>query len=126
MANSQHNKRVVVSLLVVVPLSLAACGGSPTAPAPPPPPPPPVVAACQAQNFAVLVFANQHTRLTYDIVVDNTITGAIGPGVVTPPYPVAAGVQHRVEFRYTNTNLVACIATPVPVVCTTTGLSCAL
>ena len=105
-------------ILIVVAVLASGCGGSPTAPAAPPAP------VCQTQNSATLTVANASVSgLTYDVVLDNTRRGSIGPSQ-SATYTVAAGVSHPLVWVFTNTSLIACSSTPIPVQCSTQTLTC--
>jgi hypothetical protein len=98
----------------------AACGekASPSTPTP-------VTPACQTNATAILHFENRTTTRTHDLYLDNANVALIGPGQTSQAFTVAAAVQHTVQWVYTNTRLVACTATPVPAICSTTTYFCA-
>lgn len=106
--------------VLLITLPLLACGkDSPVSPT--------SAAACSTSNTAQLAFENRSPdRLTYSVLLDNINTATLGPGQTSQFQTVAAGVQHRVVFRYTNTNLTACIAEPIPVRCSSQTIFCAL
>ncbi len=95
-------KRSCVILLVMV---AAACNKATTPTAPTTPP----VAACQSNNTATVSFENKsNTNSTYTIVWDGSTRTTIAPGQTSSTYTEAAGVQHSLQFKFTNSNNPAC------------------
>lgn len=94
---------------------LSACGGeSPTSPG-----------SCQKSQTAQLTFQNRSgISATYDVYVDGVKQFTISPQQQSPAHTVAAGVQHRIEFRYTNTTANACFANPIPIACSNEAIFC--
>lgn len=110
-----------VALLVGVVTLTVGCGSNPVAPPPPPPPP-----SCQANNTADVSFGNRSSTTTMDIVWDGVRILTLPPGQTSPSRAVAAGVQHTLEARITNTSLLACnVSTPIPAQCSTPVYTCA-
>jgi hypothetical protein len=104
----------LLALLFV--LSTVACSGSDPAPTAPTPPPAPM---CQVQNVAVATFLNRSPQ-TMDVFVDGGVIGTLAAGQQGLPTPLAANVEHPIQWRISNTNLFPCSAfVPVPIVCTT-------
>ena len=112
----------VAALVLIVLLSMmtVACGGSKSAMAPTP-----VVPVCQSNNTATLTFENRTANRTHDLYLDNANAALLGPGQTSRAFTVAAGVQHSVVWRYTNTYLSACVTTPIPAVCSSQLYFCA-
>lgn len=109
-------------LLVALGVVAIGCGGDST----PNRPTPAVVPLCQTNNSAVLFFENRSPlSRTFDLYLDGANFAVIPPTQTSAPFTVSAGVQHRVEFRLTNTNLVICSASPIPVQCSTQTYFCA-
>jgi hypothetical protein len=115
-------RRTLLLVVVTVTVVDVACGGSktPTAPATPP------VPACQANNTASVRFGNRAANTTQDVFWDGLRVTTLTPGQDSTPLTAAAGVAHRMEFRITNTNFLACAVTnPIPVQCSTPIYTCA-
>lgn len=71
----------------------------------------PVVSApaCETNNTASIKYENRsNTNATYDIIWDGSKVTTITPGSLSPAYNVAAGIQHTLLFKFTNTNTAAC------------------
>jgi len=88
--------------------------------------PPPVVPLCQTNNTATVEFRNtSNTNTTYDIVWDGSKLTVVAPGQTSSKYTVAAGIQHTMVFKATNTNNNACTpSTPTFAQCSVNWLSC--
>lgn len=107
-------------LILLVALGAIGCGDSPTAPTQP------VAPACQTQNTAALVFENRSPlNFTYDVYMDGANVASLAPTRLSATQTVVAGVQHRVLFFVTNTTILACTVTPIPLACSTTTYFCA-
>lgn len=103
---------LLLSLLV-----LAACGKSPAQP---------TVEPCVTNNTAQLAFGNRAQATTHDVFLDGARIVTLTPGQDSPRQTVAAGVQHTVEFRITNTGIAACQpSTPVLAQCSDRIITCA-
>ena len=107
-------------MLLLVGASMAGCGvedSTPTAP---------TVQACETNNTAQVKFQNKsNTNKTYDIIWDGSKVGTVAPGATSSTSTVAAGVQHTLVFKITNTNTEACTpSTPTPAKCTSQTYSC--
>jgi hypothetical protein len=104
-------------------LVLGACSDT-TQPEPEPEPTP--TPACQVNNTADVYFKNvSNTNSTYDIVWDGSKIATVTPGDSSSTFTVAAGVQHTLLFKFTNTNNAACNqGTPVLAQCQTHWFSC--
>jgi hypothetical protein len=107
--------RICASLCLLAAVSVLGCGKeAPTAPSPP---------ACQANNTAQVAFNNART-VTLDVFLGGVRLGTLAPSQTSPFNTVAAGVQHSLEFRVTNTTVTACFGTPVFAQCETRTISC--
>lgn len=107
-------KRLICLLaLVTVGCSARPTSATPVTPAPTPAP------ACQLNNTAAAKFGNRTTTATtYDVFWDGVRITTITPGQDSPAFDVTAGIPHRMEFRVTNSPLLACnVANPVPTQC---------
>ncbi len=72
-------------------------------------PPPPTTLQCQVNNSAKLVFRNQsNTNATYDLIWDGSKLYTIAPGSETDTLVTDAGVQHTLQFQFTNSSNSAC------------------
>lgn len=108
---------------LILALMSAACGGNST---PVPTTPTPVIPACQANNTASVSFGNRSANTTQDIFWDGLRVATITPGQNSNPITAAAGVAHNMQFRITNTTLLACaVSAPIPVQCDTPLYTCA-
>ena len=89
-------------------------------------PPPPAVLACQANNTAKLVFRNvSNSNSTYDLIWDGSKIFTIAPGAETDTLTTAAGVQHIMQFKFTNSSNNACTqGTPTLAQCSRSWFSC--
>lgn len=111
-------------LVLMGALFLAGCGGksTPTAPAAPP------IPACQANNTATVRFENRsNINAAYDIIWDGSTILTLPAGQISNPYTVAASVQHRLTFTYTNTGgrLACATSTPTLAQCSNMTYWCA-
>jgi len=109
-----------VLMLLLVGASMAGCGvedSTPTAP---------TVQACETNNTAEVKFQNKsNSNKTYDIIWDGSKTTTVAPGATSSTSTVAAGVQHTLVFKITNTSTDACTpSTPTPAKCTSHTYSC--
>ncbi|MCH7565529.1 MAG: hypothetical protein IH968_17085 [Gemmatimonadetes bacterium] len=82
--------------------------------------------ACEANNSAQISFRNNsNTNRTYNVIWDGSNLVTITPGSTSRQFTVAAGVQHTLVFRFTNTNTNACNpSTPTLSQCSTGTISC--
>ncbi len=82
--------------------------------------------SCQVNNTAKLVFRNlSNTNSTYDLVWDGSKIFTIAPGAETDTLVTAAGVQHIMQFKFTNSNNNACTqGTPNLAQCSRGWFSC--
>jgi hypothetical protein len=109
-------KRLVLLLALAAP----ACSGT----SPTPITPTVVLPACQQNNTADVTLRNSSTSFTMDVLVDNIVKGSVAPSQ-TLTVTVAAGVQHSVVMRYTNTALNACNSPAASFAqCSTQTLTC--
>ncbi len=90
------------------------------------PTPTPTTLACQVNNTAKLVFRNQsNTNATYDLIWDGSKLYTIAPGSETDTLVTAAGVQHTLQFQFTNSSNSACNpSTPTLAQCYTGWFAC--
>lgn len=105
--------------LICLALFCSACGSSPSPSPVAPAPVPPTVADCQAHNTAAAKFGNRSTsNTTMDVFWDGSKIFTLTPGQDSEAFNVAAGVAHRMEFRVTNSTLLACnVSNPIPAQC---------
>jgi PBP1b-binding outer membrane lipoprotein LpoB len=97
----RHNYIIVLALLVSL-VILGSCS-SPTAPDVPSKP------ECETNNTAQVQFKNEsNTNTTYDVMWDGAYFLTVAPGITSAKYAVAAGTQHTLEFRITNTHQTSC------------------
>ena len=82
--------------------------------------------SCRTNDTGTVSFQNQsNTNSTYDIVWDGSYIATISPGQTSRDFEVAAGVQHTLQFKKTNTNALACTAsTPTVAQCSIHTYSC--
>lgn len=82
--------------------------------------------ACQVNNTAKLVFRNiSNTNATYDLIWDGAKLYTIAPGSESDTLTTAAGVQHTMLFKFTNSSNNACnAATPTLAQCSSGWFSC--
>ncbi len=101
-------------------VSLMGCSDSENVAAPSP------TLSCQTNNTAKLVFRNQsNTNATYDLLWNGSKLYTVVPQGVSPTLTVAAGIQHALVFRFTNTSNNACTpSTPTPAQCSNRFYSC--
>ena len=87
---------------------------------------PPPSLACQVNNTAKLVFRNiSNTNATYDLLWDGAKLYTIAPGSESDTLITAAGVQHTMLFKFTNSSSNACNpATPTLAQCSRGWFSC--
>lgn len=84
---------------------------------------PPSPLSCEVNHTARVTFANESSRSTYDVLLNDSIIGTIGPGG-SVDRTVAAG-SHTVVFRFSKTNRDACNpARPNFAQCSSQVLSC--
>ena len=115
-----NNVLTVAFVVAGFALTLGCSGTQPT-----PTSPSSVVPACRTNNTATVTFENRSANRTYDILWDNARVTTLGPGVTSPSFSVAAGVQHTLEFRVSNTTTLACTrSTPTLAQCSGHTLSC--
>ena len=110
-------------MLAATHLAATACGGTSS----PVTPTPVVVVAplCQTRNTAEITFGNTSLNSTYSVVFDGVSRVTLAPGQTSQVYTEAAGVQHKVDFKYSNSSLLACnTSTPVWAQCTNQTISC--
>jgi len=112
---------ITAVLAAVTIVSLPACSGSLstlTAPTEP---------GCQTGNTATVYFESRSvSNRTYDILLDGSQVAAVGPAQNSNLFVVAAGVQHTVLFRLSNTGIAACAElTPVFAQCANQIVGCA-
>lgn len=102
--------------------SMGCSKKSETAPTPVTPKP-----ACETNNTAKVQYQNRsNISATYDIFIDGGKAATIAPAADSAIFDVAAGVQHTILFRYTNTTNSACAPfTPALAQCSSTAFSCA-
>jgi hypothetical protein len=107
---------------VTVAFTAGACTQNSTSPTPPPPAAP----SCQTNNTASIRFENRsNTNTTYDVVWDGSKLTTVAPGSISSSYPIAAGVQHTLQFKITNTNTPACsTSTPTLAQCESSTYWC--
>lgn len=89
-------------------------------------PPPTQTLQCEVNNSAKLVFRNQsNTNATYDLIWDGSKLYTIAPGSESDTLVTAAGVQHTLQFQFTNSSNNACNpSTPTLAQCYTGWFSC--
>ncbi len=68
----------------------------------------PEVPDCEKNNTASVVFENRTTNKVYDVVWDGSKIDVLAAGEKSKTYTMAAGVQHTLDFKYSNTNTNAC------------------
>lgn len=110
-------------LLVGLVLAEVGCWSpTPTAPTPTPA----AVPACQTNNTAEISFENRsNSNTTYYVLWDGSNLLTLAPGQKSDPRTVAAGVQHTLVFRISNTNSNACTpSTPTLPQCSSNTYSC--
>lgn len=113
--------RLSLILCVGVLLGASACSDTAMAPAVPDP-----VPACEQNNTATVEFRNtSNSNTTYDVIWDGSKITSVGPNQTSQKYTVAAGVQHTMVFKVTNTSNNACsLSTPTFAQCAEHWLSC--
>ena len=81
---------------------------------------------CETNNTALIRFGNNsNTNSTYNVIWDGSNLVTITPGTESQQFTVAAGVQHTLVFRITNTNNNACSpSTPTLSQCAARIFSC--
>lgn len=81
---------------------------------------------CASNNTAQISFRNNsNTNSTYTVIWDGATLTTIAPGQTSQEFTVAAGVQHSLVFRHTNTNANACNpSTPTLSQCSSRIFSC--
>ena len=81
---------------------------------------------CEANQTGDVFFTNiSNTNSTYDIIWDGVKIATVPPGKDSGTFTVAANVQHTLEFRFTNSNNLACTtSTPVIAQCQTLFFNC--
>lgn len=86
----------------------------------------PTVADCEANNTAKIRFRNSsNSNRTYTVIWDGATLATVSPGSETQQFTVAAGVQHTLVFRFTNTSTNACTpSTPTLAQCAARIISC--
>ncbi len=86
----------------------------------------PAQSACETNNTALVSFRNNsNTNRTYNVIWDGVNRATITPGSESEKFTVAAGVQHTLVFRYTNTNTNACTpSTPTLAQCSNMWFNC--
>lgn len=86
----------------------------------------PSASDCEANNTANIRFKNNsNTNRTYTVIWNGSTLATISPGSETEQFTVAAGVQHTLVFRFTNTSTNACTpSTPTLAQCAARILSC--
>ena len=91
-----------------------------------PPPNGPSGNACSSNNTAQVSFRNlSNSNSTYNVIWDGSNLVTITPGSESQQFTVAAGVQHTLVFRITNTNNNACSpSTPTLTQCSSRFFSC--
>ncbi len=94
-------KRFLVLVVCLGALSCSGGGGnSPTAPALP---------QCQVNNTAQVTFQDRSaSNRTYDVIWDGSRLTTVAPSQTSSAFTVAAGTQHTLVFKFTNTNVDAC------------------
>ncbi len=105
-------------IMPVILVLLIGCSGDDDVMGPAAPDPDPVL-SCETNNTATVVFENRsNTNSTYDIIWDGSKVATVTPGNKTESFTVAAGIQHTLLYKYTNTNNLACTqATPTYAQC---------
>lgn len=111
-----------VVLGIVIFVSAAACGPDDVKPTPVPPP----VPACQANSTATVSFGNRSANTTQTVSWDGLIVATLAPGATSAAFTTAAGVAHRMEFKVSNSNVLACaVSNPIPNTCGSHTYTCA-
>jgi len=97
----------LIGLNAILLLGAVGCSG-PTEPepAPDPVPTPRPVSSCEKNHTAIMDFYNASSRTVYDVILDGSRIGSIGPGR-TISQTVSAG-QHTFRFIYSNNGRNAC------------------
>jgi hypothetical protein len=98
---------VFVSPAVV--LIALGCGGNGLVQPPSSDEPSEATEPCEVNNTATATFENNSaTNRTFDVLWDGSRIGTVKPGRQSPPYTITAGVQHSLQFVFTNTFNEAC------------------
>ena len=86
----------------------------------------PTASACQANNTASVIFSNRSTsNTTYDVIWDGGRVATLATGQDSDTNTAAAGVQHTLVFKITNTNTAACSpSTPTLAQCSGQTFTC--
>ena len=93
-------------LALVVCVAALSCGGTTSSPTTPTTP---TVSACQSNNTATVTFENRSaSNKTYTVVWDGSNLTTLAPTQKSQAYTVAAGVQHTLTFKVTNSSALAC------------------
>ena len=80
---------------------------------------------CKDNNTAIVSFTNRSANKTYTIVWDGSNMTTLGAGVTSGNYTVSAGIQHTLEFKYSNNSTDACTpSTPTLAQCSTINYFC--
>jgi len=81
---------------------------------------------CEQNNTASVAFENRSTSSkTYTVIWDGSNLETLAPGVKGEKHTVAAGVQHVLVFRVSNTSQNACSPSmPTPAQCSSTSYWC--
>lgn len=86
----------------------------------------PATPACETNNTAKVTFENRsNTNTTYDIIWDGSKRTTVTSGAKSSTYTEAAGVNHTLVFKITNTNTEACTpSSPTLAQCTSQTFWC--